>query len=161
MRGLAPASGAIFGRWQIELVCHSDLGEADHHSSSICDKFAPSQAQMVMSQVAIYFGIAPAIAPIMGGWLFLLAGWHIIFLVFGRDRCRAGGCQLPAAALDVTRHTAPAVQCAQPAARLLATGPGSTLCVGLLAWMVLLRRWPQMGRAGVGGPMEKPDKRWW
>ena len=83
------------------------------------------------------------------------------FLIFGRDRCRVVGCQLQAAARDATRHTAPAVQCAQPAARLLATRPGSTLCVGLLAWMVLLRRWPQMGRAGVRGPMEKPDKRWW
>ena len=79
MQGLAPASGARFGRWHIELVCHSDLGDADYHSSSVRDKFAPSQAQMVMSQVAIYFGIAPAIAPIMGGWLFVLADWHSIF----------------------------------------------------------------------------------
>lgn len=79
MQGVASASGAIFGRWHIELVCHSDLGEADHRSSSIRDKFAQSQAQKVMSQVTIYFGIAPAIAPIMGGWLFVLAGWHSIF----------------------------------------------------------------------------------
>ena len=79
MQGLAPASSAIFGRWHIELVCHSDFGQADHHSSSLRDKFAPSQAQMVMSQVAIYFAIAPAIAPIMEGWLFVLTNWHSIF----------------------------------------------------------------------------------
>ena len=79
MQGLAPASGAIFGRWHIELVCHSDLGEADYHSSSIRDKFAPSQTQKVISQVAIYFAIDPTIAPIMGGWLFVLAGGHSIF----------------------------------------------------------------------------------
>jgi DHA1 family bicyclomycin/chloramphenicol resistance-like MFS transporter len=32
-----------------------------------------------MSQVTIYFGVAPAIAPIIGGWLFVHAGWHSIF----------------------------------------------------------------------------------
>jgi DHA1 family bicyclomycin/chloramphenicol resistance-like MFS transporter len=32
-----------------------------------------------MSQVTIYFGIAPAIAPIVGGWLYVHLGWHSIF----------------------------------------------------------------------------------
>ena len=32
-----------------------------------------------MSQVTIYFGVAPAVAPIIGGWLFVHAGWHSIF----------------------------------------------------------------------------------
>lgn len=45
----------------------------------IRDMFPPSQAQKVMSQVTIYFGIAPAIAPIIGGLLFVHAGWHSIF----------------------------------------------------------------------------------
>ncbi len=45
----------------------------------IRDMFAPAQAQKVMSQVTIYFGIAPAIAPLIGGWLFVHAGWHSIF----------------------------------------------------------------------------------
>src|SRR6195952_3213250 len=45
----------------------------------IRDMFAPAQAQRVMSQVTIYFGVAPAIAPIVGGWLFVHAGWHAIF----------------------------------------------------------------------------------
>jgi DHA1 family bicyclomycin/chloramphenicol resistance-like MFS transporter len=45
----------------------------------IRDMYEPSQAQKVMSQVTIYFGIAPAIAPIIGGWLFVLTGWHSIF----------------------------------------------------------------------------------
>jgi DHA1 family bicyclomycin/chloramphenicol resistance-like MFS transporter len=43
------------------------------------DMFPPAQAQQVMSQVTIYFGVAPAIAPIIGGWLFVHAGWHSIF----------------------------------------------------------------------------------
>lgn len=45
----------------------------------IRDMFPPAQAQKVMSQVTIYFGIAPAIAPIIGGWLFVHLGWHSIF----------------------------------------------------------------------------------
>jgi DHA1 family bicyclomycin/chloramphenicol resistance-like MFS transporter len=32
-----------------------------------------------MSQVTIYFGVAPAVAPIIGGWLFVHAGWHSVF----------------------------------------------------------------------------------
>jgi MFS transporter, DHA1 family, multidrug resistance protein len=45
----------------------------------IRDMFPPNQAQKVMSQVTIYFGVAPAVAPIVGGWLFVHAGWHSIF----------------------------------------------------------------------------------
>ncbi|WP_019701423.1 multidrug effflux MFS transporter [Paracidovorax oryzae] len=45
----------------------------------IRDMFPPAQAQQVMSQVTIYFGVAPAIAPIVGGWLFVHAGWHSVF----------------------------------------------------------------------------------
>jgi DHA1 family bicyclomycin/chloramphenicol resistance-like MFS transporter len=45
----------------------------------IRDMFAPAQAQKVMSQVTIYFGVAPAIAPIIGGWVFVKFGWHSVF----------------------------------------------------------------------------------
>lgn len=45
----------------------------------IRDMFPPAQAQKVMSQVTIYFGVAPAIAPIVGGWLFVHLGWPSIF----------------------------------------------------------------------------------
>ena len=45
----------------------------------IRDMFPPAQAQQVMSQVTIYFGVAPAVAPIVGGWLFVHTGWHSIF----------------------------------------------------------------------------------
>ena len=45
----------------------------------IRDLFPPSEAQRVMSQVTIYFGVAPAIAPIVGGFLFVHADWHSIF----------------------------------------------------------------------------------
>lgn len=43
------------------------------------DMFAPSQAQRVMSQITIFFGIAPAIAPMIGGALYVHLGWHSIF----------------------------------------------------------------------------------
>jgi DHA1 family bicyclomycin/chloramphenicol resistance-like MFS transporter len=45
----------------------------------IRDLYPPAQAQRVMSQVTIYFGVAPAIAPLIGGWLFVHADWHVIF----------------------------------------------------------------------------------
>ena len=45
----------------------------------IRDMFPPRDAQRVMSQVTIYFGVAPAIAPIIGGSLFTTLGWASIF----------------------------------------------------------------------------------
>lgn len=45
----------------------------------IRDVFPPTQAQKVMSQVTLYFGLAPAVAPIVGGWLYTLLGWQSIF----------------------------------------------------------------------------------
>ncbi len=45
----------------------------------IRDMFPPADAQRVMSQVTIYFGVAPAIAPVIGGLLFVHADWHSIF----------------------------------------------------------------------------------
>ena len=43
------------------------------------DMFAPAQAQKVMSQITIYFGVAPAVAPMIGGVLFASLGWHSVF----------------------------------------------------------------------------------
>lgn len=43
------------------------------------DLFAPAQAQRVMSQITLFFGAAPAIAPLIGGWLFASLGWHSVF----------------------------------------------------------------------------------
>jgi MFS transporter, DHA1 family, multidrug resistance protein len=45
----------------------------------IRDMFPPADAQRVMSQVTIYFGVAPAVAPMVGGLLFAYADWHAIF----------------------------------------------------------------------------------
>ena len=43
------------------------------------DMYPPHQAQKVMSQITIYFGVAPAIAPLLGGWLLIHSSWHAIF----------------------------------------------------------------------------------
>ena len=45
----------------------------------IRDMFPPSEAQRVMSQVTIYFGVAPAVAPIIGGVIAEYLDWHSIF----------------------------------------------------------------------------------
>jgi DHA1 family bicyclomycin/chloramphenicol resistance-like MFS transporter len=45
----------------------------------IRDMFPPADAQRVMSQVTIYFGVAPAVAPMVGGFLFVHSNWHAIF----------------------------------------------------------------------------------
>ena len=45
----------------------------------IRDMFPPADAQRVMSQVTIYFGIAPAVAPLIGGFLYAHTDWHAIF----------------------------------------------------------------------------------
>jgi DHA1 family bicyclomycin/chloramphenicol resistance-like MFS transporter len=76
----------------------------------IRDMFPPDQAQKVMSQVTIFFGVAPAIAPIMGGccpctW----AGTAIFWFLVGRGRAAVGG-QPPAPARDAARQRPPALQ---------------------------------------------------
>lgn len=43
------------------------------------DMFPPAQAQKVMSQITIFFGVAPAIAPMVGGWMLVHFSWHGIF----------------------------------------------------------------------------------
>jgi DHA1 family bicyclomycin/chloramphenicol resistance-like MFS transporter len=45
----------------------------------IRDMFPDVDAQRVMSQVTIFFGIAPAVAPMFGGLLLERFGWHSIF----------------------------------------------------------------------------------
>ena len=45
----------------------------------IRDMYPPADAQRVMSQVTIFFGVAPAIAPMIGAQLYVLAGWQSVF----------------------------------------------------------------------------------
>ena len=41
--------------------------------------YGPQQAQKVMSQITLFFGVAPALAPLVGGWLLVHVGWHAVF----------------------------------------------------------------------------------
>jgi len=45
----------------------------------IRDMFPPAEAQRVMSQVTIFFGVAPAIAPMIGAQLYVLINWQAVF----------------------------------------------------------------------------------
>jgi DHA1 family bicyclomycin/chloramphenicol resistance-like MFS transporter len=61
VQGLSAGGGMVIGR------------------AIIRDLFPPAQAQRVMSQVTIFFGVAPAVAPLVGGWLFVALGWTSVF----------------------------------------------------------------------------------
>jgi DHA1 family bicyclomycin/chloramphenicol resistance-like MFS transporter len=45
----------------------------------IRDMFPPAEAQRAMSQVTLFFGVAPAVAPIIGGFIYVHGDWHSIF----------------------------------------------------------------------------------
>ncbi len=61
VQGLSAGAGIIVGR------------------AIIRDSFGGNEAQRLMSLVTMIFGIAPAIAPVIGGWLQNLSGWRSIF----------------------------------------------------------------------------------
>lgn len=49
----------------------------------IRDLYSGPQAQRLMSQVMMIFAIAPALAPVIGGWLLQLGPWPVIFWFVG------------------------------------------------------------------------------
>ncbi|MFC0672493.1 multidrug effflux MFS transporter [Brachybacterium hainanense] len=46
----------------------------------IRDLFSGAEAQRLMASVMMIFSVAPAIAPILGGWVLLLGSWRLVFL---------------------------------------------------------------------------------
>jgi len=60
-QGLSVGAGMVVGRAMIR------------------DLFGPEDAQRLMSLVTLFFGLAPAVAPVIGGWLFIFQGWRAIF----------------------------------------------------------------------------------
>lgn len=62
LQGLFAGAGMIVGRAMIR------------------DLYDSAEAQRLMSRVTMMFGISPAIAPIIGGWLHNAFGWHSIFV---------------------------------------------------------------------------------
>ncbi len=62
LQGMSAGTGMVAGRAMIR------------------DIYAGHQAQRVMSMVTMIFGLAPAVAPIMGGWFEVWFGWRSIFV---------------------------------------------------------------------------------
>ncbi len=68
LQGLAAGAGSVVG------------------AAIVQDRFSGAQAQKVMAHIMMVFGLAPAIAPIFGGWLHVHFGWRATFYflaVFG------------------------------------------------------------------------------
>ncbi|HEY0489129.1 MAG TPA: multidrug effflux MFS transporter [Telluria sp.] len=70
LQGLAAGAGSVIGQAIVQ------------------DRFSHDQshAQRVMSHIMMVFGLAPAIAPILGGWLHVTFGWRSTFIflaIFG------------------------------------------------------------------------------
>ena len=61
VQGLSVGAGMVVGRAMIR------------------DLFEETDAQKLMSMVTLWFGVAPVIAPIIGGYLYVWSGWHAIF----------------------------------------------------------------------------------
>jgi DHA1 family bicyclomycin/chloramphenicol resistance-like MFS transporter len=45
----------------------------------VADLFTGAEAQRILAYIWTVFGVAPAVAPILGGWLLASSGWHSIF----------------------------------------------------------------------------------
>lgn len=62
LQGLSAGAGTIVGR------------------AIVRDSASGPEAQRLMSQITLVFAIAPAIAPVIGGWIHDALGWRAIFL---------------------------------------------------------------------------------
>jgi DHA1 family bicyclomycin/chloramphenicol resistance-like MFS transporter len=63
LQGLSSGAGVVVGR------------------AIVRDRFHGPDAQRVMSQVTLFFGVAPAIAPVLGGLVLSAFGWRAMFWV--------------------------------------------------------------------------------
>ena len=61
LQGLAAGAGSVVG------------------AAIVQDRFKGAEAQKIMSHIMMVFGLAPAIAPIFGGWLHVHFGWRATF----------------------------------------------------------------------------------
>ncbi|MBJ7312624.1 multidrug effflux MFS transporter [Rugamonas sp. CCM 8940] len=61
LQGLAAGAGSVVGRAIVQ------------------DRFTGGEAQKILSHIMMVFGLAPAIAPVLGGWLQVSFGWRSIF----------------------------------------------------------------------------------
>jgi DHA1 family bicyclomycin/chloramphenicol resistance-like MFS transporter len=74
----------------------------------IRDLYEGFAAQRLLSLVTMIFGIAPAIAPVIGGWLLSRYGWHAIFLFlacYAAALCAVCWFRLPETHPPAARHS--------------------------------------------------------
>ena len=62
LQGLAAGGGSVVSR------------------AIVRDRFSGAEAQGVLAYMMMVFGLAPAIAPILGGWLHVTFGWRAVFV---------------------------------------------------------------------------------
>jgi DHA1 family bicyclomycin/chloramphenicol resistance-like MFS transporter len=62
LQGLSAGAGSVIGQAIVQ------------------DRFSGADAQRIMSHIMMVFGLAPAIAPILGGWLHVSFGWRSTFV---------------------------------------------------------------------------------
>jgi len=62
LQGLSAGAGSVIGQAIVQ------------------DRFTGADAQRIMSHIMMVFGLAPAIAPILGGWLHVAFGWRATFV---------------------------------------------------------------------------------
>jgi len=62
LQGLSAGAGSVIGQAIVQ------------------DRYSGAQAQRMLSHIMMVFGLAPAIAPILGGWLHVSFGWRSTFV---------------------------------------------------------------------------------
>ncbi|HTD06411.1 multidrug effflux MFS transporter [Undibacterium sp.] len=81
---LASLGAAVAPSFGWLLVCRVFQGLASGAGSVVSraivqDKFSGAEAQRMLSHIMMLFGLAPAIAPVLGGWLQVSLGWRSVF----------------------------------------------------------------------------------
>jgi len=62
LQGLSAGAGSVIGQAIVQ------------------DRFTGADAQRIMSHIMMVFGLAPAVAPVLGGWLHVAFGWRATFV---------------------------------------------------------------------------------
>lgn len=80
----ASAAAMLAPSFAVLVICRCFQGLSAGGASVISraivrDIYDGAQAQRVMSHIMMIFGIAPAIAPVLGGWILLTGPWPLIF----------------------------------------------------------------------------------
>ena len=100
----------------------------------IRDSFEGHAAQRLMSLVTMIFGLAPAIAPVVGGWLQAWFGWEAVFLFlagYGLVLLVVCWVKLPETHPASARQPFEAAPLTRTYLKLASNGPLLLLCIGV------------------------------